>query len=76
MKGIRERAAAHGLPALVKGRETAFHVHFTQREDIFEYRDIMDNDSQMYNQFRKELVSRGIRLIFRGKLVPFGRPHG
>ena len=66
MSGIRERAATHGLPVLVSGRETAFHVHFTKREALFEYRDLMDNDNKRYNHFQKNLIHFGVRLIFRG----------
>lgn len=66
MKGIRALAEKYGLPVLVSGKETAFHVHFTPRKELFEYRDLMDNDGKSYNYFQKRLIDLGVRLIFRG----------
>jgi glutamate-1-semialdehyde 2,1-aminomutase len=66
MKGIRAVAEKYGLPVLVSGKETAFHVHFTTRKELFEYRDLMDNDGKSYNYFQKRLIDLGVRLIFRG----------
>jgi len=66
MEGIRASARRHRLPVLVSGKETAFHVHFTHRHELFEYRDLMDNDGKSYNFFQKRLIDFGVRLIFRG----------
>lgn len=66
MEGIRASARKHELSVLVSGRGTAFHVHFTQRKKLFEYRDLMDNDGKSYNYFQKRLIDFGVRLIFRG----------
>jgi glutamate-1-semialdehyde 2,1-aminomutase len=66
MEGIRSSARKHGLSVLVSGKETAFHVHFTSRPQLFEYRDLMDNDSKSYNLFQRRLIDFGVRLIFRG----------
>jgi len=66
MAGLRANAARYGLPVMVSGRETAFHVHFTPRRELFEYRDLMDNDGKSYNFFQKRLLELGVRLIFRG----------
>ncbi|MEW6261479.1 MAG: aspartate aminotransferase family protein [Thermodesulfobacteriota bacterium] len=66
MSGLRERAVRYDLPVLVSGRETAFHVHFTPRRELFEYRDLLDNDGRSYNVFQKRLMELGVRLIFRG----------
>lgn len=66
MEGIRKAAEKYSLPVLVSGKETAFHVHFTNRAELFEYRDLMENDGKMYNAFQKRLIDFGVRIIFRG----------
>lgn len=66
MEGIQNAARKYELTVLVSGRETAFHVHFTKRKELFEYRDLMDNDWKSYNYFQKRLVDLGVRVIFRG----------
>jgi glutamate-1-semialdehyde 2,1-aminomutase len=66
MEGIRASACKYDLSVLVSGRETAFHVHFTHHKELFEYRDLMDNDGKRYNYFQKRLIDFGVRLIFRG----------
>jgi len=66
MEGIRTMAKTYDLPILVSGKETAFHVHFTARTELNEYRDLMDSDGKKYNQFQKGLSNFGVRLIFRG----------
>jgi glutamate-1-semialdehyde 2,1-aminomutase len=66
MEGIRTAGRKYGLPVLVCGRETAFHVHFTPKTELFEYRDLLANDWSQYNYFQKRLIDFGVRLIFRG----------
>ena len=66
MDGIRAIARVYDLPVLVSGKETAFHVHFTEQTELNEYRDLMDSDGKRYNQFQKALIDHGVRLIFRG----------
>jgi glutamate-1-semialdehyde 2,1-aminomutase len=66
IEGIRSFAEKYGLPVLVNGKETAFHVHFTERKELLEYRHLMENDNKSYNRFQKGLIDYGVRLIFRG----------
>jgi glutamate-1-semialdehyde 2,1-aminomutase len=66
MEASAVRRASIGLSVLVSGKETAFHVHFTSRTQLFEYRDLMDNDGKSYNTFQKRLIDSGVRIIFRG----------
>jgi len=66
MEGIREAAKKFKQQLLVNGRETAFHVHFTPKTELFEYRDLLANDWNKYNYFQKRLIDFGVRVIFRG----------
>ena len=44
MDGIAKLASQHSIALLVSGFGAAFSVHFTSREKLVEYRDILDDD--------------------------------
>ncbi len=67
MDGIREIAGRLGLPLLVQGVPTAFHVSFTELPAIREYRDYARHcDKERYSHFCVAMLEQGVRLIERG----------
>jgi len=67
MAGIREIAARLGVPLLIQGVPSAFHLSFTDLPAIREYRDYaLHCDKERYNRFTVALLERGVRVISRG----------
>lgn len=67
MEGIRAIAARRGLPMLVQGVPTAFHVSFTELPAIRDYRDFVGGcDRERYARFSVAMLRHGVRLIERG----------
>ena len=67
MEGIRAIAARRGLPVLVQGVPTAFHVSFTELPAIRDYRDFVTGcDRERYSRFSVAMLRQGVRLIERG----------
>lgn len=67
MSGIREIAHQLGVPLLVQGLPTVFHVAFTELPAIENYRDYAFGcDKEQYGRFCIAMLERGVRLIERG----------
>jgi glutamate-1-semialdehyde 2,1-aminomutase len=67
MDGIRDIAKRTGIPLLVQGLPTAFHVSFTEQAAIYDYRDYVTYcDSARYNEFTFAMLKRGVRVAGRG----------
>ncbi|HBY98823.1 MAG: aspartate aminotransferase family protein [Ardenticatenaceae bacterium] len=67
MGGIRAIAGRLGVPLLVQGLPTAFHLAFTALPAIRDYRDdALHCDKERYSRFTVAMLERGVRLIDRG----------
>ncbi len=66
MSGLRQRAAKAGRSVLVQGFGPVFHLAFTQRESIGDYRDCLEIDKARNSEFVDAMLDRGIRLLSRG----------
>jgi glutamate-1-semialdehyde 2,1-aminomutase len=67
MAGICDLGAHHGVPLLVQGLPTAFHVAFTELPALRDYRDYaLHCDKERYADFAFAMLKRGVRLIGRG----------
>jgi glutamate-1-semialdehyde 2,1-aminomutase len=67
MEGIQEIAGRHGVPLLVQGLPTAFHLSFTELPAIKDYRDYaLHCDKERYNRLVLAMLKRGVRLVGRG----------
>jgi len=67
MAGIREIAQRTGVPLLVQGLPTAFHLSFTDEKEIADYRSLISNcDQKRYERFAVGMLERGVRLLERG----------
>lgn len=65
--GIRECAAATGVPCLVNGCGAAFHVSFTSRKAMHNYRDTLDCDLEARDCFIQAMLEYGVYLIPDGR---------
>ncbi len=67
MQGIRAIGQRLGLPVLVQGLPTAFHVSFTEWPAIRDYREYAQHcDKERYHRFALALLQRGVRVAERG----------
>lgn len=66
MHGLREAAAAADVPLLVQGPGPVFHVGFTDRSTVREFRDTLHYDKASCAAFVAAMQERGVRLIGRG----------
>lgn len=66
MTGLKEILARHQVVANVQGFPGAFHVGFGAREQIRDFRGILEVDRQKYVRFAVALLERGVRVLERG----------
>ncbi len=66
MNGLRKLAADFALPVLIQGLGPAFHLAFTERDSIVDYRDSVEVDGLRNSEFVGAMLDRGIRLLSRG----------
>lgn len=66
MEGLQTIARDAGWPVLVQGPGPMFHMAFTERNAIREYRDLWACDEALYGTFAARMLDAGVRLIPRG----------
>ena len=66
MEGLREAAARYGHNLVVQGPGPMFHIAFTNKAEIKDYRDTLDLDRIKLGKFVAGMHDRGIRVIGRG----------
>lgn len=66
MKGLEERFEGAGRNILIQGLGPMFHLAFTSRDSIVDYRSFLDSDVEAYGRFVELLLEEGIRVIPRG----------
>lgn len=57
--GLREVASDVGIPAIVSGFGSVFHLLFMDGE-LFSYDDVLRNDADLQVTYRRELLARGV----------------
>jgi glutamate-1-semialdehyde 2,1-aminomutase len=67
MEGIRHLAAEAKIPFLINGVGSAFHLSFTERAEMREYRDTLDADTQMRDVFLEAMLQEGVYLLPDGR---------
>jgi glutamate-1-semialdehyde 2,1-aminomutase len=67
MAGIRAIARDKGTKLLVSGFGSAFSVHFTDRTELREYRDVLDDDAEALAKFLYNLLSEGVHCLPDGR---------
>jgi glutamate-1-semialdehyde 2,1-aminomutase len=66
MTGLRDAARAAGQTVPIQGPGAMFHMGFTERQEVQDYRDTFAYDKAKYAAFVLAMQDRGIRLIGRG----------
>jgi glutamate-1-semialdehyde 2,1-aminomutase len=64
--GIKEIGQRSPHAVLVQGPGPMFHMGFTQRQEVREYRDTLDYNAGLYAEFCQRMLDHNIRLIGRG----------
>jgi len=67
MRGIRELAGGAGIPFLLNGVGAAFHLAFTGRQKMNDYRDTLDSDLQARDHFLEAMLGAGVYLLPDGR---------
>lgn len=67
MAGIARLAAQARVPCLINGIGPAFHISFTLRKTMHNYRDILDCDLEARDRFIEAMLEQGIYLIPDGR---------
>jgi len=65
--GITACAAEAGIPCLINGTGSAFHVSFTSRKTMHNYRDTLDCDQEARDRFLRAMLEHGVYLIPDGR---------
>ncbi len=67
MSGIRRLAAEAGIPLLINGVGSAFHLSFTGRSEMRNYRDTLDIDTKTRDLFLEAMLQEGVYLLPDGR---------
>lgn len=65
-EGIKEIAEEIKFPVLLQGPGPMFHLFFTRRETVNNYRDYLESDMETYGKFIEYLLYEGIFSLNRG----------
>ena len=65
--GIRRLAAESDIPLLINGVGSAFHLSFTTRPEMLNYRDTLDTDTQARDVFLDAMLQEGVYLLPDGR---------
>jgi glutamate-1-semialdehyde 2,1-aminomutase len=67
MNGIRSLAESSGVPLLINGISSSFHLSFTTRSKMQNFRDSLDADMSIRDQFLEWMLLEGIYLMPDGR---------
>jgi glutamate-1-semialdehyde 2,1-aminomutase len=68
MRGIQAAAYKHGVPLLVTGFGTSFALHFTERSELRDYRDLLEDDQLLLQRCLIESLREGLWLLPDGRM--------
>jgi glutamate-1-semialdehyde 2,1-aminomutase len=67
MKEIIQTAEEFRIPVLINGVGAAFHVSFTKRREMLNYRDTLDCDPRVRDDFLRAMLESGVYLLPDGR---------
>jgi glutamate-1-semialdehyde 2,1-aminomutase len=67
IEGIRQLAAGAEIPLLINGVGSAFHLSFTERTVMRDYRETLDADTQARDVFLEAMLQEGVYLLPDGR---------
>ena len=68
MAGLREAATSAGLPVLVSGVGSCFWVHFTDRTELHDYRQMMERRQDILDRYLPAMLDEGVLLLPEGRV--------
>jgi glutamate-1-semialdehyde 2,1-aminomutase len=68
MSGIADGARRHGVALRVTGFGAAMSLHFTQRAELRDYRDTLDDDRGRLERVLRRALEEGLHLVPDGRL--------
>jgi len=68
MTGIEAAARRHGIQLTVTGFGGAMSLHFTQRTELRDYRDTLDDNREMLQLVLRRALEEGLHLVPDGRL--------
>jgi glutamate-1-semialdehyde 2,1-aminomutase len=67
MVGIEDVARLHHIPVKVTGFGSAFYLHFTQREELQDYRDTLEDNKALMQRFLHLALAEGVIVVPDGR---------
>jgi glutamate-1-semialdehyde 2,1-aminomutase len=67
ISGLTELAKGHGVPLLINGVGSVFHLSFTPRSTMANYRDSLDCYVQQRDKFLEAMLNAGVYLLPDGR---------
>jgi glutamate-1-semialdehyde 2,1-aminomutase len=67
MSHFRDAAREHGVPLTVCGFGAAFAIHFTEKKDLSEYRDTLEDDREKLGIFLRRMAEEGFNTLPDGR---------
>ena len=67
MKGIGQQAEGAGIPLLINGVGAAFHLSFTRRAEMRNYRESLEGDLEARDRFIVAMLHAGVYLLPEGR---------
>jgi glutamate-1-semialdehyde 2,1-aminomutase len=67
MIGIEDLARFHHIPAKVTGFGAAFYLHFTQRDELQNYRDTFEDNKSLLQRFLQLALAEGVIVVPDGR---------
>ena len=67
MVGIEDVARSHHIPVKVTGFGAAFYLHFTQREELQDYRDTLEDNKALLQRFLHLALAEGVIVVPDGR---------
>jgi len=68
MAGIAAAARRHGIQITITGFGAAMSLHFTQRAELLDYRDTLDDDREKLQLVLRRALEEGLHLVPDGRL--------
>ena len=68
MEGIRGIALRRQVQLVLTGFPTAFSIHFTNRNELRDYRDLFDDDADLLRRFVTAMIGEGINVLPDGRM--------
>jgi glutamate-1-semialdehyde 2,1-aminomutase len=66
--GILTSARKRGIPLVIAGFGAAFAVHFTSKQELTTYRDVLEDNTEQLNRYLMAALKEGLYLLPDGRI--------